>query len=123
MKLGSIAGRESDLTDIVVLLLTVWVALVTWSYFAETAGVSPWRLCVSVGFTLLCALATLTRHPRRAMAIRLMLGGWLISAPYLLAFADMDPVLRTYLVAGTVLTAMSSYAIVGRVRDTVGVSA
>ena len=84
MRLDHAKDREHGAVDLLVLLATVCLALATWVYLADTSSVQPWKAFVSVVVTMLLALAALTRNPDRAVAIRFLTGGWLITAPFVL---------------------------------------
>jgi hypothetical protein len=108
MRLEGFGERKHTIIDVLVLLMVVGLALVTWSSAAGETAVPPWRLQVSVAVTLLFALAALTRHPGWAAAIRLLIGGWLICAPTIFGFAGVEPALWSHLVSGAVLIVLSA---------------
>jgi hypothetical protein len=99
--------REHGIADAVLLLAVVCLALMTWSFLADVAGVPLWKPFASTAVTGLFALAALTRHPCWAASIRFLTGGWVVAAPYLLKFADIAPALQAYLAIGTLLVIMS----------------
>jgi hypothetical protein len=93
--------------DLIVILAAVCLALATWSYFSDAAGVPIWKSYFGVVTAMLLALAALTGNPRWAAALRLLTGGWLVAAPYLLNFTDVSAALWTYLVAGILVTTLA----------------
>ncbi len=93
--------RQHSIVDLVVLLAAIALALATWSYVSN--GVSPWKAYTSVVVTALFGLASLTRHPHWATSIRLLMGGWIMAAPYVLGFADIAPALWVYLAIGSLV--------------------
>jgi len=95
-------GREHRFADVIVLLAVVCFAMATWSCLAA-AGAPLWKLYLSVLASVILGLAALTRHAYWAGWKRLLMGGWIIVAPWLLGFADRAP--RTWLPIGTVLIA------------------
>jgi hypothetical protein len=99
--------REHNLVDLVVILAAVCLAVATWSYLSDAAGVPIWKSYLSVVITGLLALAAMTRNARWAAAIRLLTGAWLIGAPYLLGFADIATAFWTYLAAGVLVTTLA----------------
>jgi hypothetical protein len=107
VRLEAMVERKHGFVDLGVLLAVVFVALVTWSCLADAASVPLWRTYTSVGLTVLFALAALTRRPHWAAAIRCLMGGWLMIAPYALAFADILPARWAYLATGIVLMTLS----------------
>jgi hypothetical protein len=105
---------------VLVLLAAVVLALATWLYLSDAAGVPVWRSYISVVVTELLALATLTRNANWAAALRGLTGGWLMAAPYLLKFEDIAAAQWTYLAIGTLVAALAVPGITtlraGRVR-------
>jgi hypothetical protein len=99
--------RDHGLTDGVMLLASLCIAVMTWSSLARISAVPMWRLYCGVGPIFVFALAGLTRHARWANAIRLILGVWTIIAPFLLGPMDFAPTFWIYLTTGVVLTAVS----------------
>lgn len=100
-------GRDHDVTDLLILLAVVILALATWSSLSDAAGVPVWKSCISVVTSLFLALAALTRNPDWAAWIRMLTGGWLIAAPYLLKFQDIAPAFWTHLAIGAAVTALA----------------
>jgi hypothetical protein len=98
--------RQHGLTDIVVLLALLAIAIVTWASFAD-AGVPPWRPFAGVAIAWLLALAALTRHRSWSASIRGVLGGWLAVAPDLLNFTAGSPARWAYLAIGALVAATS----------------
>jgi hypothetical protein len=105
--------------ELLVLSATVYLAVATWVYLADTSSVAPWQACISVVIAVLLALAALTRNPNRAMTIRFLTGGWLIAAPFVMGFNDVAPALWSYLAIGTLVAAAATPAIVGRLGSRV----
>jgi hypothetical protein len=99
--------REHGVTDLATLLAIICLALVTWSYLSDAAGVPPWKLYMSVAIAWLLGLAALTRHPNWSTSIRCLTGGWMVAAPYLLAFTNIAPARWAYLVIGTIVTVVA----------------
>ena len=114
--------REHGAVDLLVLLATVCLALATWVYLADTSSVQPWKAFVSVVVTMLLALAALTRNPDRAVAIRFLTGGWLITAPFVLGFDDVAPAFWSYLAIGTLVATAAAPGIANRLGR-VGIAA
>jgi hypothetical protein len=107
VRLERFGERDHGVTDVLMLVGVVYLALVTWSYLGDAANVPLWKLHASVALTVLFALAALTRDPHWATLIRFLTGGWMIAAPYLLKFADIAPALWAYLAIGILLMAVS----------------
>jgi hypothetical protein len=82
------------------MLAVVSASLATWAGLCDSSGVALWKSYVSVGVAVLLALAALTRHPGWAAASRVLIGAWMIAAPYLLGFADVAPTRSAYLLIG-----------------------
>jgi hypothetical protein len=106
-------AKEHRVTDILMLLGIVFLALTTWSCVSASTGIPLWKSYISILAALFLALAALTRHPNWAASIRLITGGWIIAAPYLLGFADITPAPRIYLTIGAVIAASSIPGITG----------
>ena len=107
MRVEGFGEREHGISDVVMLLAVVCLALVTWCCLADAASVPLWKSYTSVTLAVLFALAALTRHPHWASSIRLLTGIWMIAAPYLLQFADIAPAFWAYLAIGTLLVTVS----------------
>jgi hypothetical protein len=107
VRLGELGDREHSIADLVMLLAIVCLALVTWSHVVDAAGAPPWKLYTTLAVSMLLALASLTRHPRWAAWIRLLTGGWIIAAPYMLKFADAAAAPWAHLGTGILLVAVS----------------
>jgi hypothetical protein len=107
MERVAFGDREHSVVDLILLLSAMCLALATWSFLSDASRVPLWKSYVSVVITGLLALAALTRNPHWAAAIRLLTGGWLIAAPYLLSFADIAPALWAYLSTGLLVTTLA----------------
>lgn len=107
MRLEGTWETKYRLTDLVLLLAAVCLALSTWAWLSGSAGVPLWKPYLSVFATFFLALAALTRHPLWSASIRLLASGWIIAAPWLLGFADIASAQRTYLAIGALIAAMS----------------
>jgi hypothetical protein len=99
--------RQHAAADLLILLAAVTLALTTWACLSGLAGVPIWKSYTSVAITLCLALAALTRNPAWAASIRVLTGVWLMSAPYLLAFAAITPALWTYITVGAILVVLA----------------
>lgn len=102
---------KGSIADVAVLLATVCVALATWSGLADAQGIPLWRALSGVAVTTLFGLAALTRHPRWAAAMRLLLGAWMMGAPLALGFSANGAALWTYVAVGAFLVALSARAV------------
>jgi hypothetical protein len=107
MERVAFGDREHSVVDLILLLSAMCLALATWSFLSDASRVPLWKSYVSVVITGLLVLAALTRNPHWAAAIRLLTGGWLIAAPYLLSFADIAPALWAYLSTGLLVTTLA----------------
>jgi hypothetical protein len=123
MRLNGVGDREHGVVDLLVLLATVGLALATWADLAETSSVPAWKSFASVTITLLLALAALTRNPDWATAIRLLTAAWLVAAPFILKFDNVAPAFQTYLAVGTLVAAMATPGIAGRLAGRRGIAA
>jgi hypothetical protein len=108
-----LGDREHGLADVATLLAVVWLAVVTWSSLAGMAVVPLWKPYVCVALTVLFSLAALTRHARWARSIRLLLGGWLVVAPFLFRFDGIAPALWSHVAFGLLLVFASAPGIIG----------
>ena len=104
---GNSRAREHLSADIVVILSVVYLALATWSCLSGSSGIPLWKCYSAVLTTMFLALATLTRRPYWAALFRLLTAGWIVAAPYLLAFTEFGPLPRTYLMIGGLIAAVS----------------
>ena len=95
------------MADLLTLLTAVTLTLATWACLYGTPAAQVWKCYVCVTITLLLTLATLTRNPHWAAAIRLLTGIWLIAAPFLLRFHDVTAALWIYLGAGATVIALA----------------
>ena len=121
MWLEGLGERRHGTADMTVLLAVVLLALGTWSVLAD-AGVAVWRLYVTVGGAVLLGLASLTRHPSRAAAIRCLTGSWIVVAPYLLGFADVGAAVRVCWGIGTLVVMTVVPAVVTLLARRTGVA-
>jgi hypothetical protein len=99
--------REHGVVDMLLLLATVCLAVVTWSYVPEATIVPLWKIYLSIAVSWLLALAALTRHKQWAASIRLLAGGWMIAAPHLLAFTDVAPARWAFVATGMIVAILS----------------
>ncbi len=93
--------------DIALLICVVGLAVATWAAMSGVGDSITWRPCFGISATIFLALAALTPHTPWAMALRLVMSGWLMIAPWLLAFADV-PLARWSHVITASLIALSS---------------
>ena len=100
-----IGERVHGFADFAVLLATIGLALATWVCFAGSHTVPVWKPWLSMGFALVLALASLTRHQAWERQLKLAAGGWVIAAPFLLQFLHVSPARWTYFAAGLVMVA------------------
>jgi|SRR5271165_3457518 len=114
--------RENRVANIAVILSGVYLALVTWSGLSGSAGIALWKAYFAVLATMFLALASLTRHPRWGVWFRLLMVGWIIVTPYLLAFADQSRLSRSYLMIGILLAAVSMPGVSGILGRRVGMA-
>ena len=109
--------REPGVVDMLLLLGTVCLAVVTRSYVSEATSVAPWKFYLGIAVSWLLALAALTRHRQRAAWVRLLTAGWMIAAPHLLAFIDVAPARWAYVATGVIVAVSSIPGVVSlRVR-------
>ncbi len=110
--------RGHGLADGVMLLAAFSMAMLTWSSLAQMPTVPVWKFHCGVGVVFVLALAGLTRRARWADTIRLLMGIWTITAPFILGLAEAAPALYAYLTTGGLLTALSVRGVIGEVgRD------
>jgi hypothetical protein len=107
--------RDHGIADSLMLLATLCVAVVTWSYLAKISTTPLWKFNVGIGLTFLFALAGLTRHARWAITIKLLMGIWTMIAPFMLGLFQSAP-LWIYLSTGTLLTALAIPGFIGQAR-------
>jgi hypothetical protein len=108
VRLERFGERHHSVTDVVMVLAVVCLALVTWSYLGDAASVPLWKPYASVALAMLLTLAAMTRQPHWAISMRFLTGVWIIAAPYLLKFADIAPALSAYLAIGVLLATIAS---------------
>jgi hypothetical protein len=65
---------------------------------------------------VLFALAALTRDARWAMIFRLLTGGWILAAPYLLGLWQAEPAIRASQALGALVLLAGISELVGRTR-------
>lgn len=107
VRLETFGERHHSAADIMMVLATVCLALVTWLYLGDAASVPLWKPYVSVALAVLLTLGALTRQPHWAISMRFLSGGWIIAAPYVLKFADIAPALWVHLAIGVLVAAMA----------------
>ena len=94
--------------DIAVLVCVVGLAVATWAAVSRTSGVSTWKPCFTISATIFLALAAATPHAAWAAAVRLAMSGWLVMAPWLLAFADLPLARWSYVITGSLIALLSA---------------
>jgi len=94
--------------DIAVLVCVVGLAVATWAAISDTGRTSTWRPCFTISATIFLALAAATPHATWAAAMRLAMSGWLMMAPWLLAFADLPLARWSHVIAGSLIAALSA---------------
>jgi hypothetical protein len=91
--------REHSIADLMLLLAAVGLALGTWSCL-DASSVPVWKSYTGVVITWLLVLAALTRNLNWVLFTRLLTGGWLVAAPFLLGFGAVTPARWIYLAIG-----------------------
>jgi hypothetical protein len=101
--------RETDrlVADVIVILSVACLALGMLSGFSGSGGIPLWKSYLGALTTMFLALAALTRQPYWAASFRLLMAGWIIAAPYLLAFGEVGPSPRSSLPIGILIAAVS----------------
>jgi hypothetical protein len=94
--------------DIALLAGVMGLAIATWAATSDADRLSAWKPCFGVTATIFLALAALTPHARGAVAARLVMSGWLVLSPWLLAFADLPVARWSHLVAGSLIAALTA---------------
>jgi len=107
--------KDHGIADSLMLLATLCVAVVTWSYLAKNSTAPLWKFNVGIGVTSLFALAGLTRHACWANTIKLLMGIWTMIAPFMLGLFQAEA-LWIYLSTGALLTALAIPGFIGQVR-------
>src|SRR5690348_1510372 len=119
--MGGIMGldrvRRHRVTDVVLLVCVIGLATLTW-ITSHSDGVSAWKPCFAVSATMFLALAALTSHEPRAVAMRLALSGWPLATPWLLALADVPATRWSYLITGSLIVLLSTPYLRHRAADT-----
>jgi hypothetical protein len=105
--------RDHGVTDIVVLLANLCIAVAIWSCLADVSSAPLWKVYGGVGPTFFLTLAGLTRRSGWAHAIRFLMGIWTVSIPYLLGVTMSASALSTCIVAGSLLIALSVPGVIG----------
>jgi hypothetical protein len=95
-------------TDIGLLVGVVGLAIATWAAASDAESPSAWKPCFGVTATIFLALAALTPHAPRAVAARLVMSGWLILSPWLLAFADLPAAKWSHLITGSLIAVLTA---------------
>src|SRR4051812_25558648 len=119
--MGGIMGldwvRRHRVTDVVLLVCVIGLATLTW-VTSHIGRVSAWKACFAVSATMFLALAALTSHEPRAVAMRLALSGWLLAVPWLLVLADVPVTRWSYLITGLLIFVLSTLHFRHRAADT-----
>lgn len=100
--------RRYRTVDIALLMCVVGLAVATWAGISHADGTAAWKACFGVSATIFLALAAFTPHVPWAAAVRLAMSGWLMIAPWLLAFADVPLVRWSHLAAGALIALLSA---------------
>lgn len=106
MRLDHVAHNRA--IDIAVLVCVVGLAVATWTAVSRTSGISTWKPCFTISATIFLALAAATPHAAWAAAVRLAMSGWLMIAPWLLAFADLPLARWSYVITGSLIALLSA---------------
>jgi hypothetical protein len=106
VKLDSV--RRHRTADIVLLVCVIGLALTTWTALSRVDGISAWRVCFGISATMFLALAAVTPHEPWAIAVQLAMSGWLVMAPWLLAFAEIPLARWSHLLTGSVIALLST---------------
>jgi SPW repeat len=94
--------------DIAMLMCVAGLAVATWAAMSHAGRMSAWQPCFGISATIFLALAALTPHVPWAATVRLAMSGWIILAPWLLAFADLPLARWSHLITGTLIAALSA---------------
>lgn len=105
--------RGHGLADGVMLLAILCVVILTWGSLARSSAVPVWKFHCGVGVVFVLALAGLTRRARWADTIKLMMGIWMIIAPFIPGLAETTSALCACLATGCFLTMLSVRGAIG----------
>ena len=94
--------------DIAVLVSVVGLAVATWVAVAHTDRISTWTPCFTISATIFLALAAATPDATWAASVRLVMSGWLMMAPWLLAFADLPLARWSHVITGSLIALLSA---------------
>ena len=112
--MNSDLAKPLRLGDLVLLVCAIGVALVTWATLSRAGGEPLWKPVCGVAATLLLTLAALTPRDAWAITMRRVIGGWLMAAPWVLAFAEVSAARWAYVLSGAVIAGMSMSRLPGR---------
>jgi SPW repeat len=90
------------------LLCVIGLTMATWAAVSSADGVATWKFCFSVTATIFLGLAALTPRALWALGVRLTMSGWLMTAPWLLAFSDLPLARWSHLIAGLLIAVWST---------------
>jgi hypothetical protein len=107
-------AAQNRVIDIALLLCVVGLAIATWTATSDADRLTAWKPCFGVSATIFLALAALTRHALGATAARLVMSGWLIASPWLLAFADLPVAKWSHLITGSLIAGLSAWQLLPR---------
>ena len=105
VELNCVRQRRAD--DIVLLVCVVGLAMATWAAVSGGDGVSGSKVCFGVLATMFLSIAALTPRAFWAVVVRLAMSCWLVVAPWLLTLAANPLVRWSYLLASSLIAAMS----------------
>jgi hypothetical protein len=101
-------GTRHHAVDIAMLMCVAGLAVATWAAMSHAGRVSAWQPCFGISATIFLALAALTPQMQWAATVRLAMSGWIILAPWLLAFADLPLARWSHLIVGTLIATLSA---------------
>ena len=94
--------------DVAMLMCVAGLAIATWAAMSHAGRMSAWQPCFGISATIFLALAAITPHVPWSATVRLAMSGWIILAPWLLAFADLPLARWSHLITGTLIAALSA---------------
>jgi SPW repeat len=115
MRMNSV--RRHRAVDMILLMCVVGLAVVTSAAIPHAAQDVAWKYCFGVAVSMFLALAAVTPRDSWAISLRLATSGWLIAAPWLLAFADVSLARWAHLIAGSLIAVLTAPALFPRVAS------
>jgi hypothetical protein len=99
--------RNESFVDVINLILGAWLFVTPW-LFGFASGAAGWNAWIMGALIAVVAIAALTAFAEWEEWINLLLGVWVLVAPWALGFADHATAMRNHVGVGIVVAVLAA---------------